>query len=238
MESVSEVKYTRPNKWEEKVISIHSDGKDNNTSPNRFIFGSFYESEIAGTISPLSPKSFSSYRFEYLGTFKDREYEISRIRVTPRSRGDNVVEGIINIVEDDWAIHSMDVVTIKLGITFGIMSMYAPIQDKAWLPVSHQFKVDGKIFGFEFTGKYLSTLSNYSIQLNPELYVEPEQMEVVDEKLDKQHAKQIQQQHSKDVQELQKRLESGKEITRKELKTLMRDYEKQERLQQDEPDIL
>jgi hypothetical protein len=237
-ESVSEIKYTRPGKWEEKVISIHSDGKDNNTSPNRFIFGSFYEPEIAGTVSPLSPKSFSYYRFEYLGTFKDRDYEISKIRVTPRSRGDNVVEGILNIVENEWSIHSMDVITTKLGIQFGIRSMYAPIEDKAWLPVSHQFKVDGKVFGFEFTGKYLSTLSNYSIQLNPELYVDPEEMEVVDEKLDKEHAREIQKQHSGETAELQKRLESGKEITRKELKTLMKEYEKQEQKQQKEPDVI
>jgi len=63
-ESVSDVKFTRPNKYEEKVISIRSDGKDNNTSPNGYIFGSFYEPEIAETISPLSPKAFSYYKFE------------------------------------------------------------------------------------------------------------------------------------------------------------------------------
>ena len=81
-ESVSEIKYTRPNTFDEKVISIRSDGKDNNTSPNQFIFGSFYEPEIAETISPLSPRAFSYYRFEYQGTFKDRDYEVSRIKIT------------------------------------------------------------------------------------------------------------------------------------------------------------
>src|SRR5690606_13641448 len=70
-ESVSEISFTRPNKFEEKVISIRSDGNDNNTSPNSYIFGSFYEPEIAGTITPFSPRAFSYYRFEYLGTFKD-----------------------------------------------------------------------------------------------------------------------------------------------------------------------
>src|SRR5690606_4055881 len=58
-ESLSEIKYTRPSKFEEKVISIRSDGNDNNTSPTPYIFGSFYEPEVAETISPLSPKSFS-----------------------------------------------------------------------------------------------------------------------------------------------------------------------------------
>jgi hypothetical protein len=69
-ESVSEIDYKRPNTFNEKVISIRSDGKDNNTSPNAFIFGSFYEPIIAETVSPLSPASFSYYKFEFLGTFK------------------------------------------------------------------------------------------------------------------------------------------------------------------------
>ncbi len=94
-ESVSQIKYTRPNTFEENVISIRSDGKDNNTSPNAFIFGSFYQPEIAETVSPLSPAAFGYYKFEYEGTFKDRDYEISKIKVTPRARGDNVVEGTL-----------------------------------------------------------------------------------------------------------------------------------------------
>lgn len=244
-ESVSEIKFTRPNKFEEKVISIRSDGKDNNTSPNGYIFGSFYDPEIAGTISPLSPKAFSYYRFEYLGTFKDREYEISRIKVIPRSRGDNVVDGIINIVENDWSIHSLDIHTIKLGIHIYMKVMAGPIEDKAWLPVSHQFKVEGKVFGFEFEYNYLASVSNYKITVNPKIYVE--NMEVIDEKTDQELAKEVEQQQkvikkkNKDpdkTAQLQERLAAGEEITRKELKTIVKEYEKEERKQQKEPEVL
>ena len=244
-ESVSEIKFTRPNKFEEKVISIRSDGKDNNTSPNGYIFGSFYEPEVAGTVSPLSPKAFSYYRFEYLGTFKDREYEISRIRVIPRSKGDNVVDGIIFIVENDWGIHSLDIHTIKLGIHIYIKVMSGPIEGKVWLPVSHQFKVDGKIFGFAFEYNYLASVSNYNITLNPEIYVD--NMEVIDEKADQGLAREVVRTH-KELQKgksdgdhnalLQERLAAGEEITRKELKTIVKEYEKEERKQQDEPQVL
>lgn len=242
-ESISEVHYTRPNKFKEKVISIRSDGKDNNTSPNGYIFGSFYEPEIAETISPLSPKAFSYYTFEYQGTFKDRDYSVSRIKVTPRSKGDNVVEGMIYIVEDWWSIHSVDIRTTKLGINAAIKGMYAPIEDKAWLPVSHRFKVDGKIFGFEFEYNYLATVSNYKIKLNPNLVVD--KMEVIDEKIEKQHAKEVQKKYGSkpaksadQAKQLQERLASGKEITRKELKTIIKDYEKQERKLSNEPQVL
>ncbi len=243
-ESVSEIKFTRPNKFEEKVISIRSDGKDNNTSPNGYIFGSFYEPEVAGTVSPFSPKAFSYYRFEYLGTFSDREYEISRIRVIPRSKGDNVVDGIVNIVENDWSLHSLDISTVKLGISIHIKSMCGPIDGKVWLPVSHQFKVEGKVFGFEFGYDYLASVSNYRITLNQEIYAE--EMQVVDEKREEKLAKEIEksqkelskQKPDKHTAGLQERLASGEEITRKELKSIVKEYEKEERKQQKEPEVL
>ncbi len=258
-ESVSDIKYTRPNKFEEKVISIRSDGKDNNTSPNQYIFGSFYEPEIAETVSPLSPKAFSYYKFEYLGTFKDRNYEVSRIKVIPRSKGDNVVDGVIYIVEDWWSIHSMDIHTTKMGIDINIKAVYAPIDDKAWMPVSHRFKASGKIFGFEFEYNYLATVSGYKIELNPELYVETEKMQVIDEKIEKEKAKEITDKAANtqkaataakpapttkkakkeaETKQLQERLSSGKEITRKELNTIIKDYEKQELKQQKEPEVI
>lgn len=235
-ESVSEIKYTRPNKFEEKVISIRSDGKDNNTSPTSFINGSFYEPIIAETVSPLSPTAFSYYKFEYRGTFQDREYQVSEIKVTPRFRGDNVVEGTIFIIEDWWSLHSLDLNTIKLGVKIGIKQVYAPVEEKAWLPVSNQFKIGGKFFGFEFVYDYLATVSNYKIQINPKLVIP--QMEVIDEKIEKEVAKAIEKKPLKKNQNLQERLASGKEITRKELKTILKEQEKKEVNEQKEPDVI
>ena len=152
-ESVSEIKYTRPNKFEEKVIAVYTKGNDRNTSPNQFVLGSFYEPAIAEVVTPLSPKAFSYYKFEYLGSFKDNQYEISKIKVIPRSRGDNVFEGVIFIVEDWWSIHSLDMRVVKLGIKAQVKQIYNPIDDKAWLPISIQYRADGKIFGFDFEFK-------------------------------------------------------------------------------------
>lgn len=234
-ESVSEIKYTRPNKFEEKVIAVYTNGGDKSASPNAFIFGSFYQPEIAETVSPLSPKSFSYYRFEYLGTFRDGNFEVSKIKVTPRSRGDNVFEGVISIVEDWWSIHSLDMVATKAGIDFDIKQVYNPIEEKAWLPVSQQFKVHGKIFGFEFEGQYLATMRDYKITLNPELEME---MTVIDEKIQKEEAKLIEEKFSKKNQELNERLKQGKEVTGKELNKLIKEYEKQETREQKDPDVL
>lgn len=240
-ESLSEIKFTRPNKFEQKVISVRSDRKEN-ASPGAYIFGSFYEPEIAETISPLSPKAFSYYKFEYLGTFKDRDFEVSRIKVIPRSKGENVVDGVINIVEEWWSLHAVELHTSKLGIDFDMKVTFAPIDDKVWLPVSHQFKVDDKVLGFEFEAHYLSTVSDYQVKLNPELYVE--KIAVIDETIEKAKAKEVTKKQAaskskkKNSSDLQERLANGEEITRKELKTIIKDYEKQERKELKEPEVI
>jgi len=234
-ESVSEITYTRPNKFDEKVIAVYTNGNSRNTSPNAYVFGSLYEPEIAETISPLSPKSFSYYRFTYEGTFKDRSYYVSKIKVTPRSRGDNVFDGTIYIVEDWWSIHSAELNVSKLGIKFHVKQIYNPIEDKAWLPVSQQFFVGGKIFGFEFVAEYLATVKDYKITLNPAL---PQEMTVIDETVQKEQAKEVEKKYSKKGQQLQERLEAGKEVTRKELNQMVKEYEKSERKELKEPEVI
>jgi hypothetical protein len=242
-ESLSEIRFTRPNKFEQKVISVRSDRKEN-ANPGSYIFGSFYEPEFAEVISPLSPKAFSYYKFEYLGTFKDRDYEVSRIKIIPRSQGEDVVEGTISLVEDSWSIHGLDIKIRKLGIVFHMKVTFAPIDDKVWLPVSHQFKVDDKVLGFEFEAYYLSSVSDYKVKLNPKIYVE--KMEVIDEKKEKSLAKEVEkkqtparkQKKKDDSSKLQERIAAGEEVTRKELKTLIKDYEKQDRKSQSEPEVI
>lgn len=234
-ESVSEITFTRPNKFDEKVIAVYKSGPSNNTSPNAYVFGSLYEPEIAETVSPLSPKAFSYYRFTYEGTFKDRSYDISKIKVTPRSRGDNVFEGTIYIVEDWWSIHSTDLTVTKLGIKFNAKQIYNPIEDKAWLPVSQQFEIEGRFLGFEFAAEYLATVKDYKITLNPAL---PLEMTVIDETVQKEQAKAVEKKYSKKGQQLQERLEAGKEVTRKELNQMVKEYEKAERKEQKEPEVI
>lgn len=224
-ESISKVKYTRPNIYEEEVLSIRSSGEDNNTSPMEYLKGSFYESKLGDAVSPLSPKAFAYYRFEYLGTYKDQEYEFSKIRVIPRSKGDDVFEGEISIVEDYWSIHSLNLKTSYLGIEFLINQIYNPIDNKAWLPISHQFDVEGTFFGFEFEYNYLATVKNYQIEINKDLDVE---LVVIDEKVDKELAAKLESQNKNVNTEVLEKMQSGKEMTRKEMRKLMRDYEKME----------
>ncbi|MCP3929181.1 MAG: carboxypeptidase-like regulatory domain-containing protein [Bacteroidetes bacterium] len=226
-ESVSEIIYQRPNTFKEKVISIRQQGDDNNTSPNDFIFTSFYEKEIAETVSPLSPAAFSYYRFKFEGSYFDRGYEVNKIRVIPRSRGENVFEGTIFIVEDAWSIYSLSLVTYKLGFAFDIKQIYAPIQEKAWLPVTHKFEVKGGIWGFDFVYNYLATISDYKIQLNENLAPFFDELEEGTETIPKKDEK----------ESTKEKFYSDEELTRKDLRKIIKEYEKAEKESEPEPEI-
>ena len=225
-ESVNEIRYKRPDQFEEKVISIRKIGEDNNTSPNNFVNSSFYSPEVSGSVSPLSPKAFAYYRFEYLGFFADRAYTINKIKVTPRSRGDQVFEGVIYIVEDLWSIHSLELFTYLWGIKFNINQIYEPIEENVWLPVNQIFDVTGSVFGFDFEYNYFANISDYQITLNPDLVFVPE---VIDEKIEKESASEADEVFK--TQETGSALETlsqGEEISRKQLRKLLREYEKEE----------
>ena len=231
-ESVSEIQYKRPSTFSEKVIAIYTQGKNDNPSPNEYIFGSLYEPEIAETVSPLSPKSFSYYRFEYQGIFEDQGYQVNKIKVIPRSKGDNVFEGTINIVEDIWSIHSVDLLSSRLGVQFKVRQIYHAVQDAtagkshAWMPVSQTYNINGSVFGFDFEGQYLATVKDYRIFLNPALRHD---ITVVDEKITPAPVTQkAPAPRSQKTQQIKKDLEEGKEVTTRDLNLILKEYEKEE----------
>lgn len=229
IESVSKIAYSRPSTYKEKVISVRTSGDAFGTSPNSFIFGSFYDPKYVDAISPLSPKAFAYYRFEYLGTKRERGHEISKIRVIPRSKGDDIFWGEISIVEDDWSIQSTNLNMQKIGILFNAKQIYEPIEPHVWLPISHQFEVTGKVFGFSFEYNYLSTIGKYRVELNKEL---AQEFEIIDEHEQEDLAKELQ---KSDKDSLETKLAEGGELTRKQFRKLLKEYEKDERSDQEEP---
>jgi hypothetical protein len=225
-ESVNEIIYTRPNQYDEKVISIRSVGNDNNTSPNRFILSSFYYDNVGPVISPLSQKSFAYYKFEYLGFFSEGDQLINKIKVTPRRPGDNIFSGIIYIVDQAWSIHSLDLNTSIWGIKFRIKQIYQAQNETSWMPVNQEFLVDGRILGFGFEYQYFVNMKDYQITLNPDLIFVPE---ILDNKLQKEEAKKIDLAIRKKKESTLETLVKEDKISGKMLRKILKDYEKEEK---------
>ncbi|MBW3470030.1 DUF5686 and carboxypeptidase regulatory-like domain-containing protein [Arthrospiribacter ruber] len=230
-ESVSKIHFQQPNKVEETVISIRTSGDNNQTSPAPYIATSFYNPKINEAISPLAPSAFAYYKFKYEGSFIEGDVMINRIRVTPRSRGERVFEGHIYIIENLWAIHSLDLKTSLLGFQIGVQQLYQPVAENVWMPSTHTYTFGGKFFGFAGEFKYLASTRDYDITLNPDLIVETT---IIDEKID-EVPKDIKLDKSLSAME---QMAQSEKITRKDFRKLVNEYEKEAQKEREEADVL
>jgi hypothetical protein len=224
-ESVSEITFERPNTFKEKILSIRTSGQnDQNASPNGYINSSFYLPMVVESVSPLSPKAFAYYRFALVGTFEDRGVEINKIKVTPRSRGEQVFEGYIYIRENFWNIHSLDLSTTVQGFDLKIEQIFGPIVQDIWMPVTQKYQFSGSFFGFDVVYDYLASVSNYQVEPNTDLSPD---LVVIDEKIEPVPENQKEQTTTENLKK------DEKPLTRKELMKLVEEYEGQEETKED-----
>ncbi|MFD2200254.1 DUF5686 and carboxypeptidase regulatory-like domain-containing protein [Shivajiella indica] len=231
-ESVSQITFRQPNTVEEKVISIRTSGESNQTSPAPYIATSFYNPKINEAVSPLSPSAFAYYRFKYEGSFMENDVMVNRIKVTPRSKGERVFEGYIYIIENLWAIHSLDLKTSLLGFQIGVKQLYQPVAENVWMPSTHTYKFGGKFFGFAGEYEYLASTRDYQITLNPDLIVETK---IIDEKVDEVPKDVIK--VDKNISALEQMAQADK-MTRKDFRKLINEYEKEAMKEREEIEVI
>ncbi len=226
-ESVSRLNYKRPGQYKDTVISMRATGEDNNTSPMSFVYSSFYDPKVSGSVSPLAPNAFQIYKFEYLGYIEDHGAVINKIKVTPRGRGDQVFEGLLYITDQVWSIHSLDLITSIWGIQFSIKQVFSPVQTDVWMPIDQIYDVKGDVFGFGFSYKYLAHVSDYKITLNPDVQLP---IVVLDDKLNKEESLAANAVIQKNADPFNlKSLNPGQELSAKQLRKMMKEYDKQEK---------
>ena len=167
-ETISEVQYSMPNQVQTRVISTRSSGDDSQTSPMMFITMSLYQ-DINGIISPLSRNAFQVYRFQLVGSFMENGRQVNKIRVIPRRAGHDLYSGYIFIKDGTWSLHSVDLQIEQSLFTAGIRQVYNTVAEGVWMPVSHDYYFQVSIMGLGLEYKYMASVSDYEITLNPNL---------------------------------------------------------------------
>lgn len=234
-EKVSKIYFSQPDKVQEKVISIRASGDNNGSpSPTIFIHQGFYKEKIGDFLSPLARSAFSYYKFRYMGSFREGDIEVNKIKVTPRSKGEQVFKGYIYIIEDLWAIHSLDLHTSHMGFPIHAKQNFAEVAPKVWLPVTHQYEVKGNTLGFEGTYKYQVSCMDYELELNQDLIAETE---IIDEKIE-EVPEDIRLPKAKEKDEMAETLANEDKMSRKQFRKLMESYEKETIKAQKEPEVI
>lgn len=99
-ESLNRLQFIAPDTFHHTIVSSRStfSGLDDN-SPIGYINSSFYENDNDLFISPLSPQAMRHYKFRYEGYSMDGNRVINKIRVIPRRKSQQLLEGDLYLVE-------------------------------------------------------------------------------------------------------------------------------------------
>ncbi len=176
-ESMADVAVQQPDKIKMQINSSRVSGSDG----FGFTFPTFinlYDNNVIlftqklnprGFVSPVADNALHYYRYRYLGSFWENGREVNSIRVTPRRSYEPLFSGVINITENDWRIHSLDLVLSKqsqLEIidTLRITQLHVPVNDEVWRVKNQLIHFTFSQFGIDAYGNFLSVYSGYNLQ--------------------------------------------------------------------------
>ncbi len=178
-ESIAKVSIQQPDKFKMRVISSRVSG----SSGFGFSFPTFislYENNVSifdgqlnprGFVSPIADGALSFYKYKFLGSYWEDGREINSIRVTPKRNYEPLFSGIINITENDWRIHSFDLVLTKksqLEIidTLQITQLHVPVNNEVWRVKNQLLHFNFNKLGIDAIGNFVNVYSNYDVAPN------------------------------------------------------------------------
>ncbi len=174
-ETVSRISVDKPNKTKTEVISTRVSGQSDGFGFAGASFISFYENNIQlskalnprGFISPIADNALYFYRYKYEGAFSEEGMLVNRIKVIPKRAYEPCFSGYINIVEDDWSIHSISLLLTKesqmdFADTLRIEQLYQMKGHEQWVPQSQVLYPAVKFFGFDAYGVFGNVYINFN----------------------------------------------------------------------------
>lgn len=175
-ETVSRYAVQPPNKVKVEVLASKVSGQSDGFGLSAPAIISFYENNIQvgqnlsprGFISPIADNALHFYKYKYEGAFFEEGRQISRISVIPKRKYEPAFSGYINIVEDEWRIHSLDLHLYKTnGLevldTLRVQQLYVPLGNNVWGVNNQVIYPSAKVFGFDAHGSFVNVYYDYDL---------------------------------------------------------------------------
>lgn len=170
--------YAKGNKHRTIIHSVHESGDPSGVGLSTFPdVISFYDNNIEisdqivprGFVSPVSDYALTYYKYRLEGDFTEGGRTIYKISVTPKRPYEPVfVSGILYVVDEEWAIHSLNVLATKksnmqLLDTMRIEQLYLPLQKDEWVIKQQVLYFTLNLLGFDMTGNMVTVYSDQKI---------------------------------------------------------------------------
>jgi len=175
-EALSKISYRNPDKLKLEVISSRVSGSNsfgftfpafiNFYTNNVDVFNGGFNSR--GFVSPIADGAFRFYKYKMMGSFVENGKTINTIKVIPKRMNEPLFSGIINIVDEDWHLQSVDLMLTKqnqldLLDTLKITQLFVPVTDEIWKTKHQLLFFNFKMFGIDVVANFLSVYADYKI---------------------------------------------------------------------------
>lgn len=176
-ETISKLSVDEPNKVKVDVLSTRVSGQSDGFGFAGARFFSFYDNNVQisnslnprGFISPIAENALYFYKYKYEGAFSEDGQLINKIQVIAKRGYEPCFTGYINIVEDEWRIHSLELKLTKqsqmnFADTLRIEQLYQKIAVKHWVVQSQILYPAVKFFGFDAYGSFANVYRNFNTE--------------------------------------------------------------------------
>lgn len=176
-ETVSKLSVDKPNKLKIEVLSTRVSGQSDGFGFAGARYFSFYENNVQisnslnprGFVSPIAENALYFYKYKYEGAFSEEGKLVNKIKVTPKRAYEPCFTGYINIVEDEWRIHSLELTLTKqsqmnFADTLRIEQLYRQLGTNFWVMQSQLLYPAVKFFGFDAYGSFANVYRNFSTE--------------------------------------------------------------------------
>jgi hypothetical protein len=156
--------YSDGDKEKTVIHSVRESGNKGGLGFSRFpSVITFYDNIVSvfgrtsrGFISPVSDNALNYYKYKLLGTFMEDGHLVYKIQVIQRRLYEPCFNGVIYIVDNQWAIHSLDVTLVKeSGMstvdTLRVEQVFLPLQKDNWVIKSQVLYFAVKFMMFDVT---------------------------------------------------------------------------------------
>ena len=175
-ETVATYSVKKPHMKKVEVLSTRVSGQSDGFGLSAPEIYSFYDNNVRigdlnprGFISPIAANALNYYRYKFEGSFFEDGREIEHIKVTPKRKYEPLFSGYINIVDQEWRIHSVQLLLTKqsqmeLVDTIKLDQLYVPFQNDVWVIKSQVIYPAIKMFGFDAYGSFVNIYSRFDVE--------------------------------------------------------------------------
>ncbi len=170
IESCSELHYTAPNIYDQKVIASYGTtyGGGFQTKMLEYFHVNIYSSTLlySKLLSPLAKNAQKYYRFQLDSVLTDTGRHTYKVRFIPKAKSDQLVGGWMLVSGDTWSIREIRFSGRTGLVTFeNLVTMGEVDTESEFLPVHYQLNVEFRFLGNVVDGSYTAALHYNEIDL-------------------------------------------------------------------------